>query len=193
MRKALLMFSCFLLFSSIFNPTRAQWQSQTILSEKMQYHSLAAPASKIFVHFDKTIYTNNETVWFSAYFLKLKPQKAMMHELLCVALVRDIDSAIIKQEKYIAGSGMAFGSMVLPDSMLTGNYHFQVTTNLVSKGVPELSFIQPVLIKTNIDPSFNASIKLLQPAGPGAEPNKVLISVLSRDARFLPKAGRHQL
>lgn len=168
-------------------PIQAQWASQTTLSDQMQYYAHKEPGSKLFVHFDKTVYTNNETVWFTGYLLNLKSSEARLHDFLSVALIRAIDSAVIVQEKYQIINGLAFGSMVLPDSMLTGNYHFQATTNRVSRGIPDLSFAQSVVIKTNIEPSFKASLKLLQTGIPGKSPHKILISVLSRDARFLPK------
>ncbi|MEJ2881285.1 hypothetical protein [Pedobacter sp. GR22-6] len=188
MRKIILtVFSCILFMTILVSEVNAQWQNQVEISQKMYYHSMANPASKLFVHFDKTIYTNNETVWFTGYLLKVPPSKVEQHQVLSVALVRDIDSAVIKQDKFLIMKGLSFGSIVLPDSMLTGNYHFQVTTDRVSKGVPDLSFLQPIIIKTNIDPAFNASIKLLQPGVAGKSPNQVLISVLSREARFLPK------
>lgn len=188
MRKiSLTVFLCTVLLCLQFAEVHAQWQSQALLSQKMYYHSIAQPSSKLFVHFDKTIYTNNETVWFTGYLLRVNPQIVQQHQILSVALIRDIDSTVVKQEKYIIQKGLSFGSMILPDSMLTGNYHFQVTTDRVSKGIPELSFSQPIIVKTNIDPSFNASIKLLEPGIAGKKPNQVLVSVLSREARFLPK------
>ncbi|MDR6784453.1 hypothetical protein ABIE26_002158 [Pedobacter africanus] len=187
MRKTLALLLSLVLLALLPTHLNAQWAQQTALSDQMQYYAYKEPGSKLFVHFDKTVYTNNETVWFTGYLLNLRPSEVRLHELLSVALVRAIDSVVIVQEKYQIINGLAFGSMILPDSMLTGNYHFQVTTNRVSRGIPELSFAQPLIIKTNIEPSFKASLKLLQAGVPGKSPHKVLVSVLSREARFLPK------
>lgn len=106
---------------------------------------------------------------------------------MSVALVRNRDSTIIKQQKFLMKSGLSFGSMLLPDSLLAGDYHFLVSTNRVSKGKPDVIFIQPLTIKTNISNVFNASIKLLEPGIKGKKPNQVLLSATTRDARFLPK------
>lgn len=181
------MFSfCFYLITSVFN-VRAQWKSQEELTLKMKYHQQANPSGILFVHFDKNIYTNNETVWFTAYLLNITASQINKHKVLSVALVRDADSLIVMQEKYLINGGISFGDMTLPDSMQTGNYHFQVTTNLVSKGIPELAFNQSVTIKTNIDPSFKAGIKLLKDGTADNTPHQAVISVLSNESRFLPK------
>ena len=165
----------------------AQWISQQQISKKMEWYGAANSSTMLFVHFDKTVYTNNENVWFTAYLLKNSASEIDKHEVLSVALVRDIDSMIVKQDKYLISKGISFGNMVLPDSMITGNYHFQVSTNRVSKGTPEVVFIQAIVIKTNIDPAFTTAIKLLETGIPGKKPNQLVVSVTTRDARFLPK------
>lgn len=188
MRKILLTLSfSILLISSIINTTKAQWKSQLELSQKMGYYNLANSFASLFVHFDKSIYTNNETVWFTGYLLNTTPQQLKDNDILSLALIRDIDSAVIKWDKYLIMGGLSFGSMVLPDSMLAGNYHFQATTNRVSKGIPDIVFTQRIVIKTNLDPIFNAGIRLLKEGSPGKSPHQAILSVLTRDARFLPK------
>jgi hypothetical protein len=166
---------------------KAQVFSQDQLSKKISLNGKIHTSITLFVHFDKTIYTNNETVWFTGYLLKSNLDDISKHQVLSVALVRDIDSLIIKQDKYLISNGLSFGQMVLPDSLLTGSYHFQVTTNKVRNGKPEVSFIQPIIIKTNIDPAFNASIRLLQESEAAGKANQLLISVTTRDSRLLPQ------
>lgn len=167
-------------------PVEAQWINQQQLTQNIYLHNLAHPSPAIFVHFDKTIYTNNETVWFTGYLLKCSMKELAENQVLSVALVRDIDSTIVKQDKYAIENGFSYGSMVLPDTMITGNYHFQVTTNRVRKGIPEAVFIQPVIIKTNIEPAFNASFRFLE-SNQKSHSKTLVLSVTSRDFRFLPK------
>lgn len=167
-------------------PVEAQWVNQQQLTQNIYLHNLAHPSPAIFVHFDKTIYTNNETVWFTGYLLKCSMKELAENQVLSVALVRDIDSTIVKQDKYAIENGFSYGSMVLPDTMITGNYHFQVTTNRVRKGIPEAVFIQPVIIKTNIEPAFNASFRFLE-SNQKSRSKTLVLSVTSRDFRFLPK------
>ena len=157
------------------------------LAQQFVLFKKATPDQSLFVHFDKTIYTNNEDVWFTGYLLNEKATDISKHNIMSVALIRNTDSAIVKHHKYLMTSGISFGSMLLPDSMLTGEYHFLVTTNRVSNGNPDVVFVQPITIKTNINPAFNASIKILSPGIMGKSPNKVLLSATTRDFRFLPK------
>ena len=180
-----LYFLALLLFCNFM--AKAQSISQDELSEKIFLNGRVTSPISLFVHFDKTIYTNNETVWFTGYLNKSNLNDIAKHNVLSVALVRDVDSLIIKHDKYLINNGISFGMMVLPDSMLTGNYHFQVSTNRVSKGKPDVVFIQPIVIKTNIDPAINASIKLLEKGLPGRKPNQLLVSVTTRDSRLLPQ------
>lgn len=186
-KKLLHIFITILLITIIIPSVKAQWISQQQLSEKMQLFNIVTPSITLFVHFDKTIYTNNETAWFTGYLLKAGMAEIAKHNILSVALIRDRDSTVVKSDKYLISNGISFGSMLLPDSMITGNYHFQVTTNRVSKGKPDVVFIQSVVIKTNIGPAFNASIKLLKPGITTKQPNKLLVSVTTRDNRLLAK------
>ena len=163
--------------------------SQAEISRKMLLHHAANPSPALFVHFDKTIYTNNEDVWFTAYLLKTEQAALVKHSVLSVALVRDLDSVIIKHEKFLIDNGFSFGNMELPDSLVTGNYHFMVTTNRVTNGRPEAFFMQPVVIKTNIELSYKANIKVLSPGVSDKKPTRLSVGVNTADGRLLPGAA----
>ncbi|WEK18605.1 MAG: hypothetical protein P0Y49_17595 [Candidatus Pedobacter colombiensis] len=157
------------------------------LAKQLYLYKLANPSPRLFVHYDKNIYTNNETIWFTGYLLTESGTNTDQHNIMSVALIRNSDSLIVKHQKFLMATSLSFGSMVLPDSMLAGDYHLLASTNRVVNGVPEAVFIQPITIKTNINPSFNAGLKILEPGIIGVKPNQVLLSVTTRDARFLPK------
>jgi hypothetical protein len=185
-------FLCLILTVFVFGlinkaTVNAQGISQRELSRKMVLHHVAHAKPTLFVHFDKTVYTNNEDVWFTAYLLKSTVQTLATHTVLAVALVRDVDTVIIKQEKYVIENGIAFGNMELPDSLMAGNYHFMVTTNRVNKGKPEALFIQPIIIKTNIELSYRANINILSAGIPGKQPTQLSVRVNTVDGRLLPK------
>lgn len=178
---------CFLQLTGIKTTVSAQWLSQQQLTQNIYLHNLAYPSASLFVHFDKTIYTNNETVWFTGYLLKYSIKDLSANKVMSVALVRDIDSSIVKQDRYTMENGFSYGSMTLPDTMITGNYHFQVTTNRVSKEIPEIVYLQPIVIKTKIELPFNASLRLIDKTNHADKSRQVLLSVTSTDARLLPK------
>lgn len=143
--------------------------------------------ASLFIHFDKNIYTNHEEVWFTAYFLTGKKIAQTHDEVLSVALIRNSDQAILQQEMFEVNNGFSYGYLVLPDSLTTGDYHFLGITNKSFKGIPVNTFTQPITIKTNIEPAFNAQIKLLEPGIEGQKPNKVLFSARTTDHLSLKK------
>lgn len=162
-------------------------QAQDPLAERLRQYGEAKENANLFVHFDKNIYTNNETIWFTGYLIRKNKSAVNQHKLLSLALIRDIDSAVIAEDRFPMQNGLAFGSMILPDSILTGNYHLLAITDRLANNEPEALFIQPITIKTNIDPAFKASMKLAEPNTPTSKTHKVLLSVTSKDNRFLPK------
>lgn len=158
--------------------------AQNNIDQKMEWLAKAKPTTNLFVHFDKNVYTNNEFVYFTGYLLKTL--NANKHQVMSVCLVRDLDTAVIAQDKFAMDKGLSFGSLTIPDSILTGNYHFLAYTDVLINGMPAAIFNQPITIKTNIDPPFKASLKVVNNTK-GINDQQVLLSVTSTDDRFLPK------
>jgi len=161
--------------------------AQDTIAEKMSWLAKAKPTGSFFVHFDKNVYTNNEIVYFTGYLIKEGITKVKEHQLMSVCLIRDLDSAIIIQDKFVMGKGLSFGSITLPDSILTGNYHFLAYTDRLLNGLPSAIFSQTITIKTNIDPAFKASLKILENAKEVNKGHQILLAVTTKDNRFLPK------
>lgn len=160
---------------------------QNNVTKKIAVNELANPTTNLFVHFDKNVYSNNETAYFTAYLLKTGKIKYAAHKILAVSLIRDTDSSLVKLDKFLIDDGLAFGSMTLPDSIVTGDYHFLVYTDQLVKGKPELIFKQRITVKTNIDLPFKGNITFLEKPNNKAKEHKLLISVTSNDNKFLPK------
>lgn len=156
----------------------------------MKWYSLAKPTSNLFVHFDKNIYSNNETVYFTGYLVKSGRTSLSAHQVMALALVRDVDSALIIEDKFLMKSGVSIGSINLPDSIPTGNYHFLVYTDKLLNKLPEAVFIQNITIKSSIEPSFKANIKLVDSANSENKPHKILVSATSKEGRFLTKPAQ---
>lgn len=156
--------------------------AQDPLDNRLKAYGEAKQNANLFVHFDKNVYTNYETVWFTAYLIRKSKSPINEHKLISVALIRDADSTVVIEERFPMQNGLAFGSLVLPDSLLTGDYRLLAITDRLVNNSPEAMFVQPITIKTNMSEPFKASMKLLEPSN-----NKVLLSVTSKDNRFLPK------
>ena len=177
---------CFLIFI-IFLLTTFKVSSQGSIAQKMALNNLVNPTTNLFVHFDKNIYSNNETVYFTAYILKTGKFELKDHKILAVALIRDVDTSVIKVDKFITQHGLAFGNMLIPDSVVTGNYHLLAYTDKLVNGKSELIFKQPITIKTNIELPFRANIKLVDKPNVINKENKILISATTNDYKFLTK------
>lgn len=160
---------------------------QDPIAEKMDWYGKAKPSSNLFVHFDKNIYSNYETVWFTGYLLKEAYSPRKKHSIMAVSLIRNADSTIVLTKKFAMRLGLCFGSFEIPDSLQTGDYHFLAYTNRLINGQPEATFIQQVTLKTSVSPPFKASIKLMDQLKAGDKNYNVLVAVTTNDNRFLPK------
>ncbi|WP_129715656.1 hypothetical protein [Pedobacter sp. SYP-B3415] len=158
--------------------------AQNPVDKQLEWYAKANPAAPIFVHFDKNVYSGNETAWFTAYlFGPLRDQ----HEVLCMSLIRDWDSSLVLQQKFITGRGLAFGQIQLPDSLAGGNYRFIAFTDHIYKGEPRAIFIQPVTIKTGHQLPLNARLVLEKPSDTLLNTAQLRLAVTSGDYRLLDK------
>jgi hypothetical protein len=190
--KPLAVFNAIAMLAAIwsFNCSKAYAQNEGKLADTIQ-HKLSLyqqknPASLLFVHFDKTLYTNNENVWFTAYLLNCsKPQ---LHHTLSVSLINDIDHTVVMEERFLMRDGIGFGDLYLTDSIAPGNYTFMVYTNRMVNHKPEALFTQPVTIKTTAAPDFKAILSINDTtASIAAKARELVLNVNSND--YLPVAN----
>jgi hypothetical protein len=156
--------------------------AQDPLSEKMNWYDKAKPTTNLFVHFDKNVYSGNETVWFSGYLIRTRDIRK--HHIMSVSLVNDKDNKVVLEDRFVMKNGFSFGNITLPDSIPAGNYRFLVITDYTINKHPEVSFSQPITIKSMLEPAFKASMKIVSTEN---KTSKILVSVTTADSRFLPK------
>jgi hypothetical protein len=161
---------CILLISTALS-TRAQVAHEEAdpLETQIKLYGIKKASPVLFVHFDKTIYTNNEEVWLTAYLLNADAGAVKEHRILSVSLINNDDNKVATQANFIMDGGVSYGSIYLPDSTVAGNYHFVAYTNRLLNGRPEVVFTQPVTIKNLNEPAFTVSLSLVDskqtPAG----------------------------
>ncbi len=177
-----------LLFCLFYSLLSLSAFAQSTIEQQMKWYSLAKPTSNLFLHFDKNIYSNNETVYFTGYLVKSGRTLLSNHQVMAIALVRDADSALIIEDKFLIKNGVSMGSLTLPDSIPTGNYHFIAYTDKLLDKIPEALFIQNITIKSSIEPPFKANIKLVD-TSENKSP-KILVSATSKEGRFLLKPAQ---
>src|SRR5882762_11264467 len=90
-----------LFFNSLSFHLHAQ-QPKTLadsIEAQIEQRGAQKPATTLFVHFDKTIYSNNENVWFTGYLIKANTKG--VHHTLSVALIRNDDRSVLAEGKYL--------------------------------------------------------------------------------------------
>lgn len=143
----------------------AQYNVLSKVLEKFTLRETNHPSSTLFLHCDKTLYTNNEIIWFAAYLQANRGTPIQKHHTLSVALLNNERRRVEVSELYVMEAGLASGSLLLPDTIAPGNYHLLAYTNIVDKnGVPFEVFSIPLTIKSTLETKFSASIKLLDTA-----------------------------
>jgi hypothetical protein len=164
---------------------RSGWRPDSVEHHIKRYQQ-SYPTSLLFLHFDKTVYTNNDNVWFTAYLLKGGQLK--LHNLLSVCLVNDLDRTIAVQEKFVMNNGLAFGNMMLHDSIAPGNYTFIAYTNRMVNNQPEALFKQRVTVKSTSQANVRVSMALEDTASSGADkPHRLALTLNGDD--YLPVAN----
>lgn len=156
------------------------------LSRKMYLYALDKSASTLYVHFDKNIYTNRETAWFTGYVLNnLEKRKA---NVLSVALLRNSDRSIFAEGKFVMNEDLSQGNLYIPDSLPTGDYSFICYTDAFVNDKPADIFVQPVTIKTVNVYSFNAKLIPVDSLKPGLDSMRVRLSAHLNDGTSLKGA-----
>jgi hypothetical protein len=183
--RALVLASVFL-FLSVYANAQTEVQLGNTLQQKLTLYQKAHPSSLLFVHFDKTLYTNNDNVWFTAYLINCNNTR--LHNTLSVSLVNDIDHTVVMEEKFVMQSGLGFGNLHLPDTIPPGNYTFMLYTNRKVNNQPEATFTQPITIKTTEAPAFKAILSLSDTSHAlYNKPRQVILTVNGND--YLPVAN----
>jgi len=143
------------------------------LENKINLYAIKNQSPTLFIHFDKTIYSNNENVWFTAYLFNADYKR---YKILSLVLVKDDNRAVVMEDKFVISNGLSFGNTFVPDSVGPGNYSFIATTNLLVNGKPDVVFTQPVTIKTEDKQNYTASLNPLD-TSVTAEKQKVMLLV----------------
>lgn len=178
-------FFCFLFLISINSHAQTRPALVDSLISKVEKYGINHHTPEMFVHFDKTFYSNNENVWLTAYLLDAT--SINKHTTLIVNLIKDDARKVVLEDKFVMDKGLAFGNLFIPDSVAAGNYTFVVYTNLMLNGSPYVLFKQPVTIKTANQVAFTAQLSPIDTAITSAEMKVRLMANISA-VELLPNA-----
>jgi hypothetical protein len=163
--------------------TRLEQVVDPIIS-KIEWYGVKKKPSSLFVHFDKNIYTSSEHVWFTAYLLTSK-NNINEHHTLAVSVIRNEDSVVLSDQKYIMANGLSFGHFAMPDTLAPGDYTFLVFTNVLSGNDPAASFTQAITVKSATQANFTATLKLADKIIPGSDSAKLSFKAFAKDIHTL--------
>lgn len=118
------------------------------LAEKFELYNKTHSSAILFLHTDKTLYTNNEPIWFRAYLISKMNDSFPDHNVLSIALVSENSRKVVLQAKYLFESGNGSGNLLLPDTIESGHYLLLAYTNKVDEHTkPVAVFTQSIVIK----------------------------------------------
>jgi hypothetical protein len=154
-----------LLFICLFN-TKGYCQtdksSLLLIQQKIEDFNKTQFRIPLFLHIDKTVYTENEPIWFSAYLLNNGAVDISKHKILHLFLFRYDDRTVALSGKFKIEKGISAGDLVLPDSIPAGKYELVAYTNVLDKhNKPITTFSTPITVKSTSVPGFKSSIELL--------------------------------
>lgn len=101
-----------------------------IISEKLDKFRKEFPQEKVHLHFDKPVYSIGDTMYFKAYIVNA--EKNMPSAISNILYVDMTNENNLKEHKTILlpiADGVIEGSMVVSDTLQTGNYQIRAYTN----------------------------------------------------------------
>jgi hypothetical protein len=181
----------FFLFLFLAKRSCAQKGNQQIIA---QFDSLnrAMPREKLYVHFDKTLYTQLDTIWFKAYLFDESLKTASTQSGLIYAEMIDTKGTIIKTVSLPTGAGLTWGGFALDQkSYAPGTYTFRAYTNWMQNFGDRYLFkkelkIVDLLDETPVSANYPTS-NTTNPSNKTSTSNPSKLSDI--DLQFLPEGG----
>lgn len=142
--------------------TFAQIPNQT--TDNLNKYRKVNKNSFLYLHHDKSTYTNNEKIWFSAYLFKT-PNLLNEHKILNVSLIDESTKGVVLSEKFFITDGLSSGFLLLPDSIAPGKYHLLANTNVLDHSRQPLAVFSSSIKVLNISQqTFTSSFTLIDSA-----------------------------
>jgi hypothetical protein len=108
---------------------KAQDNAGAGIVQKFQQYSQRAVQEKLYLHLDRSFYLVGETMWFKAYNLNGGTHRFIDLSKIAYLEVMDKDLNAVAQTKFSLLDGKGNGSLVLPSSVVSGNYKVRCYTN----------------------------------------------------------------
>ena len=184
-KSILIIFSVIVILSISGHNSFSQYKDEikNKISSQFEKFNKIYPQEKIYIHFDKPFYIPGETIWYKTYLVNTgRNTPSSLSNIIYVELF-DTNGKIITRQTLKADYGFAKGDLLLPASLLDGNYLVKAYTNWMRNFDQEFFFTkeiqifdpEKVLQKLEIMPSEKITTKKSQ--------NKKI------DLQFFPEGG----
>ena len=140
--------------------------------------------TRLHLHLDKTIYTPNETVWFSAYLYASMPD-SFSHQLLYVKLVKEENDSLVRSAIFPFQIDHSSGDLLLPTSITPGYYRLIAFTDKLRNGFPAVLFKQRIQIKTEAPIKTGIAIQRMDSAITAKDSFQVMVKVANNGLTLL--------
>ena len=117
-----------------------------VLQEKFTQYQLHSLQEKIFVHTDKTVYLAGEIIWFKIYNVDESFNKPIDISKVAYVEIINEDQKAVMQAKIALQDGAGDGSLIIPSSLVSGNYKLRSYTSRMKNFNAAYFFEQPVAI-----------------------------------------------
>ncbi|CAM3680075.1 hypothetical protein FLGE108171_10340 [Flavobacterium gelidilacus] len=145
-----------LAFAFLFLTSNAQEQDnhQVIIKSINDYYSLAT--ENIHLHFNKSSYLSNETIWFKGYIIDKKSNGLNYETTNIYVRILDQNKNEIVSKLFLANSGIIIGDLKLDNKFTSGTYYIHTYTNFMNNFEEDESSIFPIeIINTKDKSSIN--------------------------------------
>jgi len=153
-----------------------------------KYTSLRKP--NLFLHLDKSLYTPNENILFTAYLLD-KGSDTAIQNTLYIVLIDLAGRKIATSDRFFMSDGISSGALFIPDTLVSGQYLVMAYTNGMRDGPTNSFFRQEINIRSREKPSFNLSVSM-SPDNLAKKDSIRLICKIGTDYKGLASGGAFQ-
>ena len=116
------------------------------LSKKFDRYRTTFPQEKLYVHLAQEFYLTGETVWFKIYYVDGALHHSIDISKVAYVEILDNNNQPLLQTKVALKDGKGDGSLFLPASINSGNYHVRAYTQWMRNFSPEFFFHKTISI-----------------------------------------------
>jgi hypothetical protein len=148
-------FGCLLLGLVAFRLPAEDGLFQRIVKSLVAFYGTSLP-EKAYLHLDRPFYATGETVWFKAYVVEADSHRPdTLSKVLYVELLSPQQRLVAQRTSRLKG-GLAYGDIVLPDTLPTGTYQLRAYTSWMRNADAAFFFSRPLAIVSATRPKAAA-------------------------------------